>query len=243
MQPCVVYIDECEQFFVGGKKAKDKEAPARFKKDLLTYKNQALGPEHRVIIIGTTKNPENGEVKDYKAFFDKFLYLPYPDYASRVLIWRNYLMQKIRDGLLAGNENPAGSNTASTGNLGNTGTTGKKSISEEEINARIKIGMERLDVSSLAHISEGYSAGAIARTIRIIVTNRRVAMMKLRPLMNADFIDTLALQEVSYQDDKQTFMDFTRVITGLHDRREKVKKLVAGDTGDSKGKGDKKGKK
>jgi hypothetical protein len=245
MQPCVIYIDECEQFFVGGKKAKDKESPARFKKDLLTYKNQALGPEHRVIVIGTTKNPENGEIKDYKSFFDKFLFFPYPDYSSRVLIWRYYITQKIRDGLLAGNDAAAagsGSNTASTGNLANNNSTTKKSVTEEEITQRIRIGMERLDISSLAHVSEGYAAGAIARTVRIIVTHRRVAMMRLRPLMNADFIDTLALQEVSFQDDKQAFIDFTKVITGLNDRREKVKKLVSGDTGENK-KGDKKGKK
>jgi hypothetical protein len=53
MQPVVIYIDECEQFFAGGKKNKDKDGPSRFKKDLLLYKNLALGPEHRVIIIGT----------------------------------------------------------------------------------------------------------------------------------------------------------------------------------------------
>ena len=96
MQPCVIYIDECEQFFSGGKKNKDKDGPSRFKKDLLLYKNQAIGPEHRVIIIGTTKSPENGDVKDLKGFFDKFLYFPFPDYASRVLIWKHYLVQKIQ---------------------------------------------------------------------------------------------------------------------------------------------------
>jgi hypothetical protein len=251
MQPCIIYIDECEQFFTGGKKAKDKESPARFKKDLLLYKNQALGPEHRVMIIGTSKFPENGETKDYKSFFDKFLYLPYPDYASRVLIWRYYIMQKIRDGLLAGfneNNNNAATSGGSTSHIGNEKNTlpatgkSKTSMSEEEISNRVRIGMERLDISSLAHISEGYSAGAVARTVRIIITTRRVAMMKLRPLMNADFIDTLAMQDVSFQDDKQTFMDFTKVITGLVDRRKKVEAIVSGDTGEKK-KGDKKGKK
>jgi hypothetical protein len=70
------------------KKSKDKDGPSSFKKDLLTYKNQALGSEHRVNIIGTTKSPENGGVEDMKTFFDKFLYMPYLDYASRVLIWK-----------------------------------------------------------------------------------------------------------------------------------------------------------
>lgn len=45
---------------------------------------------------------------------------------------------------------------------------------EEEIGTAIRFALERLSLSSLAHISEGYSAGAIARTVRIIVTPRRV---------------------------------------------------------------------
>jgi len=52
-----------------------------------------------VIIIGTTKLPENGDVKDMKAFFDKFLYFPFPDYSSRVLLWKHFLTQQIREGL------------------------------------------------------------------------------------------------------------------------------------------------
>ncbi len=231
MQPVVIYIDECEQFFTGGKKNKDKDGPSRFKKDFLTYKNQALGPEHRVIIIGTTKNPENGDVKDLKSFFDKFLYMPYPDYASRVLIWKQYLTQKIREGIIHNETSPQS---------GGGANTNKPNISEEEISMRVRLGMEKLDVSSLAHVSEGYSAGAIARTVRIIVTHRRVAMLRLRPLNNLDFIDNLAMQEVSYQDDKATFMEFTRVITGLADRRKKVEAIVSGENPDKKG-ADKKG--
>jgi hypothetical protein len=233
MQPAVIYIDECEQFFTGGKKNKDKDGPSRFKKDLLTYKNLALGPEHRVVIIGTTKNPENGDVKDMKAFFDKFLYMPYPDYASRVLIWKHYLTQKIREGIIH-NE------TAPQPGGANPNQPMKPNISEEEISLRVRMGMEKLDVSSLAHVSEGYSAGAIARTVRIIVTHRRVAMLRLRPLNNLDFIDNLAMQDVNYQDDKATFMEFTKVITGLLDRRKKVEAIVSGENLDKKG-GDKKG--
>ena len=90
------YIDECEQFFNGGgKKNKDKDGPSRFKKDLLLYKNQAIGPQHRVIIIGTSKIPEMGDTKELKAFFDKFLYFPYPDYSSRRLVLKSYLEHQI----------------------------------------------------------------------------------------------------------------------------------------------------
>jgi SpoVK/Ycf46/Vps4 family AAA+-type ATPase len=238
MQPCIIYIDECEQFFSGGKKNKDKDGPSRFKKDFLTYKNQAIGPEHRVMIIGTSKSPENGEIKDLKGFFDKFLFMPYPDYASRVLIWKHYLVEKIREGI---------TNTQAVGHISTgTGKFGAPPLSaaqiaqqEQDMLVKVRIALEKLDISSLANVSEGYTAGSIARTIRIVVTHRRVAMIKLRPLNNLDFLDNLSFQDVSYQDDQATFLDFTRTITGVFDRREKIEKIIGGV--DKAEKGDKKG--
>ena len=94
----IFHIDECEQFFTGGKKSKDKEGPSRFKKDLLLYKNLALGSQHRVIIIGTSKLPDMGDPKELKGFFDKFLYFPYPDYSSRRLVLKYYLEHQICKG-------------------------------------------------------------------------------------------------------------------------------------------------
>merc|ERR1711939_837916 len=96
--PVVIYIDQCDQFFVGGgKKAKnaDKDGPSRFKKDLLTYKQQAFTKDDRVIIIGTSSSPEKGDIKDMKNFFDKFLYMPYPDYPSRLMLWRKFIKDQL----------------------------------------------------------------------------------------------------------------------------------------------------
>ena len=92
-------VDECEKFFKGGKKTKDGDAPGRFKKDLIAYKNLALNSEHRVLIIGTTKKPENGDIKELKSFFDKFLYFPYPDYSSRRLMWKYFLGLAVQEGV------------------------------------------------------------------------------------------------------------------------------------------------
>lgn len=79
--------------------SKDKDGPSRFKKDLMTYKNQALTNEHRVIIIGTTNKPENGDVKEFRSFFDKFLFFSYCDYSSRLMLWNHFLSAQLRDGL------------------------------------------------------------------------------------------------------------------------------------------------
>jgi SpoVK/Ycf46/Vps4 family AAA+-type ATPase len=231
MQPVVVYIDECESFFTGGKKNKDKDGPSRFKKDFNTYKNQALGPEHRVIVIGTTKTPENGDLKDFKAFFDKFLYMPYPDYASRHMVWKHYMEEMIRQGLRKGEEM-----------LAQAVTTAKPPppMTGDEIKLKTREILNSVDLSSLAYISEGYSAGAIARTIRSVVTTRRVALSKKRHITNVDFLDNLSLQEVTFHDDKLAFLAFTRAITGIDDRRKKIEAMVAGE--DNEKKGDKKKK-
>ena len=53
---------------------------------------------------------------------------------------------------------------------------------EEETAAKVRLAINTVDISSLAHISEGYSAGALARTVRAIVSKRRVMMLKHRPL-------------------------------------------------------------
>jgi IQ and AAA domain-containing protein len=238
-QPVVVYMDSCEQFFAGGgKKSKgDKDGPARFKKDLLLYKNQALETQHRVIIIGTSKAPENGDLKELKNFFDRFLYFPYPDYSSRLLIWSHYIDEQIRIGWKKSSERH-------TEYPSTTLVSGKaSSVAAGLISELVQSCLDKLDLSSLAHISEGYSAGAIARTCRTIISSRRVAMIKSRPLTTIEFIENLALQIVTYQDDKAELMSFLGKVTGLEDRKAKVDRIKTGAGEEGKSKDDKKGKK
>lgn len=241
MQPVVIYIDRCDEFFLGGKKAKaDKEGPARFKKDLITYKNNALELDHRVVIIGTTKNPENGDLKDCKNFFDRFLYTPYPDYSSRVLIWKHYIQEQLRAGHKAAAERAAASATAnSTISMKQIQLNAAKEAGQAA--ALVKSVLDRLDFSSLAHISEGYSAGAIAKTVRTIVTTRKVSMIKVRPLNTAELTDNLALQDVTYQDDKNSYLSFIRAVTNLDERRNRIEAMLAEAA--AEGKDDKKKKK
>lgn len=73
----------------------DKNGPTRFKKDLLTYKNTGYKFMDRVIFIGCTRAPEKADPKDIKNFFDKHIYLPYPDYAARLMIWRALAGQQL----------------------------------------------------------------------------------------------------------------------------------------------------
>lgn len=82
--PVVIYVDQIEQIFTKTKKG--STGAGRFKKDLVTYK-KSLEREHRVIVIGCCNQPwemSDADVKEVKAFFDRQLYVPWPDYTTRV---------------------------------------------------------------------------------------------------------------------------------------------------------------
>ena len=217
MQPCVIYIDECEQFC---KKSKDKDGAFRFKKDLDIYL-KALNADHRVIVVGCTKLPENGDLKEMKKTFDKFLYFPYPDYSSRVLIWRHFISEQIEIAMNRMIEQQRESGEKVQSKLANLAMI--SNVKKEAI--------DKVNLSSLGQVSEGYSAGYIARTVRTIVTDRRVQTLHSRPLRNIDFLDNLAIQEVSYLDDKKAFLSFLKQISGLDDRRNKIESILSGAAG------------
>lgn len=221
--PVVVYMDHCDQFFAGGgKKAKgaDKDGPSRFKKDLLTYKN-AFAKEDRVIFIGSTSHPDKGDPKEFKAFFDKMLHMPFPDYPSRLMLWRKCILDQLSfDG-----------------------------------RASLRDVPDDFDLSTLAQISEGFSAGAICQAIKKTLTKRRIERLEKRPHNDTEFLNALAQAVVRQQrvskNDYLLFRDFTCKITGLDDERKRVRDEKNGNAGGGaaskegkkkKGKG-KKGKK
>jgi len=233
MTPAVIYIEDCEQFFVGGKKAKaDKDGAARFKKDLTTYKNQGLGPEDRVIIIGSTSNPENCDIKELKAFFDKFFYFPFPDYATRIILWEHAIREQVQEA----RRNPP---------LDVTTSNSSEILQFQTDNEVVDRLLESLDLSALSHVSAGFSADAICSTVRTVLTNRRAHSMISQPFDCNEFVSTLSQQPVSYQDDDNVFREFTADITGLADRQDIVVREKAGEvveTGKKKGGGKKKKK-
>ncbi|RLN47713.1 hypothetical protein BBJ29_000583 [Phytophthora kernoviae] len=252
LQPIIIYINECEQIFAsgGGKKSKasaaSSEGPVRFKKDLLLYIKAALEPADRVLVIGTTADPGAAEAKDLRNFFDKFLHVPYPDYASRVMLWKHSLRRTVAThaanlGLSSAATVAALAAASSSSAAADPGT------SASQLQDRRR--RDTLDISTLAHISEGYSSGSIVRAVESTLTPRRVECLEKRPLREEEFLGALSRQTATFADDHEKFKAFTAVITGLKDTRDKIRKAAADalnpdDKKDSKGKGgDKKGKK
>ncbi len=97
-QPALIYIDEAERVWPAkkkGKKKKKKKAdpsnPARIKKALTKWKGKFIDDTTRITIIGCTSEPDEGSKKDFKKFFDKAIYFPFPDYTTRRLMWKTFI--------------------------------------------------------------------------------------------------------------------------------------------------------
>jgi len=90
LQPSVVYIGDAERTFVKKVPKTDKSDPKRLKKDLPKIL-KTLKPEDRVLIVGTSRMPFDGEIKPFCGMYQKILLLPRPDYASRFLLWKTLI--------------------------------------------------------------------------------------------------------------------------------------------------------
>lgn len=97
-QPAVIYIDECEKIWPAkkkkGKKKKQKGEsinPNRIKKTITKWKNKWINDETRITIIGCTSEPHNGSKKDFKKFFDRAVYFPFPDYTTSRCMWKSFI--------------------------------------------------------------------------------------------------------------------------------------------------------
>lgn len=191
MAPSVIYIDQVEQVFQAvkkGKKGGDPNAPNRIKKDLASaIKQVKRGPEateqDRILFIGSTSKPydENIDMKELMASFDEKVWVSYPEYGSRVLLWQKAMEAH-----------------------------------------NVFVDSSKLNISTLARISDGYSAGSIKQTVDRVLTARRVQQLKVRPLKVQEFIGPLSRTSFCWREDYQLFSDFDFEATGekaIHDRR------------------------
>jgi hypothetical protein len=76
-------------------------------------------------------------------------------------------------------------------------------------------------LSTLAHISNGFSAGSIKQTVDSVLTKYRVHTQKERPLTLPEFIGPLSLCASTMQDQYEDFQKFTEYISDDLARKEK----------------------
>ncbi|TPX33247.1 hypothetical protein SmJEL517_g03843 [Synchytrium microbalum] len=88
--PSVIYIDGVEMIFAKKVPKEDTSDPKRLKKDL-TKQLKGLEVSDRVLVVGNSTHPWDGDIKALVPCFDKVLLVPLPDYASRGYLWKEYI--------------------------------------------------------------------------------------------------------------------------------------------------------
>jgi len=243
--PCVIYIDGVERMLPsgGGKKkaASGEGGPSRFKKDLGTY-IKSLKPEHAVVVIGCSSEPGEGDAKALADCFDKFVYVPCPDYGTRVKAWSSALQSTLRGATAAGGAGAAaGAGESGAGRLGpaaagaGAGAGAGFSSTSSALALLSSLPMlpaaaavtseapaavlDTVNVSALASVSNGYTIGSIFKAVRATITPRRLERLEVRPLSETELLAALARCPRVYADEVERLREFSDVVTGLKERR------------------------
>uniref|UniRef100_A0A8C4KYZ1 IQ motif containing with AAA domain 1 like n=1 Tax=Equus asinus asinus TaxID=83772 RepID=A0A8C4KYZ1_EQUAS len=95
LQPSVIWIGNAEKNFYKKVPKEEKEMdPKRIKKDLAKAL-RLLNPGDRVMLIGTTNRPQLAEINGLCRTYERILFMPRPDYASRygeaLLLWKQMI--------------------------------------------------------------------------------------------------------------------------------------------------------
>lgn len=67
--------------------------PSRIKKALTKWRGKWITDDTRITIIGCTSLPLEGSKKDFKKFFDRSIYFPFPDYTTCRMLWKTFIEQ------------------------------------------------------------------------------------------------------------------------------------------------------
>ncbi|KAL6267203.1 hypothetical protein P5V15_000280 [Pogonomyrmex californicus] len=90
LQPSVIFMDDAEKPFVKKIAKTDKTDPKRLRKDLPKLVKGITG-EDRILLIGTSNKPWDGDQKLLYQTYDKVIYIPRPDYGTVSLVWKDLL--------------------------------------------------------------------------------------------------------------------------------------------------------
>lgn len=206
LQPAVVYFDEAEKIFLSDSKGKKKKSAASKKKKggeessapplttspevlkmrafLLQHKTK-LARTDRVLFVGNARYAFDAQVdkKDLLKFFGatyggRIYPTPLPNYPTRIRLWKTFINETgVNYHLLEKMCNPhfsGGSLLCASAALAAAGGGGAAGATS----AGMSMGARNsFDVTTLAFISEGYSAGSIRQAVFATLPPRRVAKL------------------------------------------------------------------
>ncbi|XP_063286074.1 dynein regulatory complex protein 11 isoform X1 [Pelobates fuscus] len=95
LQPSVIWIDDAEKSFYKKIPKTEKQLdPKRLKKDLPKIL-KSLKSEDRILIVGTSHRPFDAEIKPFCKIYKKIVLIPRPDYAARLVMWKQMISQRV----------------------------------------------------------------------------------------------------------------------------------------------------
>ncbi|KAF6276022.1 IQ motif containing with AAA domain 1 like [Rhinolophus ferrumequinum] len=166
LQPSVIWIGNAEKnFYKTVPKEEQEMDPKQIKNDLMKAV-RLLSPGDRVLLIGTTERPQLAEMKALCQTYERVIFMPRPDYASRYVLWKRML---------------------------------------EAQGVQVT---QSLDISALAKVSEGYTAGHILKAIQSVLTEQRLLRLAKRPLVASEFLGHLAKLEPVYKEEEESLKDW-----------------------------------
>lgn len=89
-QPSIIYMGDAERVFMKKIPKTDRTDPKRLKKDLPKL-IKSISPEDRVLFIGVTNAPWEAEQKLLQQTYNRFIYIPRPDYGLLLDTWKTFL--------------------------------------------------------------------------------------------------------------------------------------------------------
>ncbi|XP_017375731.1 IQ and AAA domain-containing protein 1-like [Cebus imitator] len=186
LQPSVIWIGNAEKNFYKKIPKEDREIdPKRIKKDL-TKALRLLTPGDRVMLIGTTSRPQLAEIRGLCRVYERILFMPRPDYASRYVLW-------------------------------------KRMIEAQGIQPT-----QRLDISALAKVSDGYTPGHILQAIQSVLSERRFLQLSKRPLVASEFLGQLSKLDPVYREEEESLKDwYFKTPLGKKNMKHRMDRLEA----------------
>lgn len=171
LQPCVIFMDSAEAPFMKKVPKGDKTDPKRLKKDLpKLIKN--IAEEDRVLFIGTTSAPWEADQRLLQQTYNRFIYIPKPDYGTLSFVWKELLEYVI-------------------------GMQIALVVDVVEIHKYFPIyrkyigSNSRFDTSAIARLSLGYTIGSIVRCLNDVLTCKRILQFRVQPLAHVELISAL----------------------------------------------------
>lgn len=92
-QPTIILINNAEKSFMKKVPKTDKSDPKRLKKALIKF-IKSIKPLDRILLCGISNAPFNAsDMKGLNATYQKMIYVPPPEFGSRQIIWKNFILQ------------------------------------------------------------------------------------------------------------------------------------------------------